>query len=267
MARFQPLLTGGALVAALVSMLCAYQLSTKVDSLAQQLEANSDASLFIENNATAFNEHIESRINAFVTAQKNQVVERRRAAWTGAPDRTESGKHIYGREDARFTLVTYSDLECPFCKRFHDTPKQVVDASNGIVNWEFKHFPLQMHNPVAAVQAIGANCAAKVGGNRSFWVFLAEVFSETKGNGQGAGNMADLAGNIGLDKDQFDTCLKDLAMRQALVDDVNASAQLGISSTPATYVVDNQTGKHQLLEGAQDASNLVAAIKQLRDAH
>src|SRR3989344_9361307 len=35
--------------------------------------------------------------------------------------------HIKGDRDARILLVEYSDLECPFCQRFHPTAQQVVD--------------------------------------------------------------------------------------------------------------------------------------------
>src|SRR3989344_6179681 len=34
--------------------------------------------------------------------------------------------HIRGNPDAPVKIVEYSDTECPFCKRFHDTMKQVM---------------------------------------------------------------------------------------------------------------------------------------------
>ncbi|ARX53898.1 hypothetical protein AM375_00115 (plasmid) [Escherichia coli] len=44
------------------------------------------------------------------------------AQFEAAPEKVEDGKHIYGDLGARFTLVEFSDMECPFCKQFHDTP-------------------------------------------------------------------------------------------------------------------------------------------------
>ena len=43
--------------------------------------------------------------------------------------------HIRGNPDASVKIVEYSDMECPFCKRFHSTMQQVMDeyGKNGEV--------------------------------------------------------------------------------------------------------------------------------------
>ena len=38
-----------------------------------------------------------------------------------------SEDHIKGNPNAPVKIVEYSDMECPFCKRFHDTMNQVID--------------------------------------------------------------------------------------------------------------------------------------------
>ena len=43
--------------------------------------------------------------------------------------------HIYGNPNAPISLIEYSDFECPFCKIFHQTAKQIVKAYDGRVNW------------------------------------------------------------------------------------------------------------------------------------
>ena len=65
-------------------------------------------------------------------------------------------KRLPMNPDAPVTLIEYSDFECPFCKRFHDTAKRLVDASEGQVNWVYRHFPLGFHNPGAQKQAEAA---------------------------------------------------------------------------------------------------------------
>jgi protein-disulfide isomerase len=66
---------------------------------------------------------------------------------------TESRDHIYGNPNAPVSLIEYSDLECPYCKQFHSTPKEIVEASGGKVNWVYRHFLLGMHNPGAQKEA------------------------------------------------------------------------------------------------------------------
>jgi protein-disulfide isomerase len=47
----------------------------------------------------------------------------------------ESRDHIYGNPNAPVSLIEYADFECPFCKQFDATPKELVDAYGGKVNW------------------------------------------------------------------------------------------------------------------------------------
>lgn len=41
----------------------------------------------------------------------------------------------YGRDDARFTVVEYADLECPFCRAYFAVLKRWIDAHPD-VNWQ-----------------------------------------------------------------------------------------------------------------------------------
>ena len=40
----------------------------------------------------------------------------------------DSKDHIRGNPNAMVKIVEYSDLECPFCKRFHGTMKKIMKA-------------------------------------------------------------------------------------------------------------------------------------------
>jgi protein-disulfide isomerase len=55
--------------------------------------------------------------------------------------------YVQGKENARYTLVEYSDLECPFCKRHfqNGTIKSLVDQYPDQINYVLRHFPLQFH--------------------------------------------------------------------------------------------------------------------------
>ncbi|MHB8132267.1 MAG: thioredoxin domain-containing protein, partial [Mobilitalea sp.] len=52
-----------------------------------------------------------------------------------------SDDHVRGNPDALVKIVEYSDPECPFCKRFHDTMKQVMDeyGKDGKVAWVYRN--------------------------------------------------------------------------------------------------------------------------------
>lgn len=69
----------------------------------------------------------------------------------------------YGRGDARFTVVEYADLECPYCKAYFHVLKQWIDTQAD-VNWQWHHLPLPIHEPAATRGARLAECAGEVGG-------------------------------------------------------------------------------------------------------
>src|SRR3989338_9642950 len=60
--------------------------------------------------------------------------------------------HILGDPSAPVKIIEYSDLECPFCSRFHETMKQVMDefGKDGKIAWVYRHFPLEQTRPLPA---------------------------------------------------------------------------------------------------------------------
>ncbi|ENH0446271.1 DsbA family protein, partial [Salmonella enterica] len=154
-----------------------------------------------------FEAAVAESINKFVAQKQQADIDQKYAQFEAAPEKVEEGKHIYGDLGARFTLVEFSDMECPFCKRFHDTPKQIVDASKGNVNWQWKHMPLDFHNPAAHKEALAAECIAEQKGNRGFWVFVNDIFHHTQGNGGGVADLASVVTGVGADLDAFRECL------------------------------------------------------------
>lgn len=65
-----------------------------------------------------------------------------------APEIAE-GRAFEGAKDAPITIVEYSDYQCPFCRRGHNTMQQVLDAYEGKVKVVFKNFPIERIHPLA----------------------------------------------------------------------------------------------------------------------
>ncbi|MFT6916612.1 MAG: protein-disulfide isomerase [Motiliproteus sp.] len=177
-----------------------------------------------------------------------------------APE-TGTEKRLYGNLDARITLREFSDLECPWCKKMHPELKQVVDDSQGVIKWEFIHFPLDMHNPVAAYQAMAVECVAGDYDNRTAWAFLHTLFDQTAGNGKGA-DISGIARSLGLNASRLDNCIASAPHRAVINDNRSSGKQNGVTGTPAIQLVDYKTGRTAMIKGYVEPQRLLQMIQQ-----
>ncbi len=112
------------------------------------------------------------KLIAEVTAGKATTV-----PYTGEVPAYTEGDHIIGSPDAPILIIEYSDLECPYCKRFGATIKEVVAESNGNVAWIYRHWIV---HPGALPKAAASECVAKLKGNDAFWKYVDLVFGLMK---------------------------------------------------------------------------------------
>ena len=215
---------------------------------------------------------IERGINAFVEKQRAlaRANQQRGSAEKARNVRPVSNTdHIYGDPKAAITLVEYSDFECPFCKRFHPTAKQLVDQSGGKVNWVYRHFPLEFHNPGAQKQAEASECAGKLGGNEAFWRYSELIYARTKSNGKGfpISNLVPLAREIGLESDPFKQCLDSGEMTSKVKADYENGVSSGITGTPGNIILHNGSGDAVVMAGALPLLKLQEAVNALSRNH
>ena len=169
--------------------------------------------------------------------------------------------HIRGNPDAPVKIVEYSDTECPFCKRFHDTMKQVMDeyGKSGEVAWVYRQFPLTQLHSKAAKEAEATECANELGGPDTFWSYIDRLFEVTPSNdGLDLAELPKIAEYVGLDINKFNTCLTSGKYIQHIEQDTQDAMATGGNGTPWSIVVA-KNGKKYPLSGAQP----YASVKQL----
>lgn len=171
--------------------------------------------------------------------------------------------HIRGNPDAPVKIVEYSDFECPFCKRFHETMKQVTTEYGDQVAWVYRHFPLDQLHPVKArKEAVATECAAELGGNDAFWKYADRFFELTPSNNQTNIDtvLPQIAKEIGLDEAKFASCLASQKYDAHIEENIQNAVATGGNGTPWSIVV-GKNGKQYPLSGAQP----YASVKQLID--
>lgn len=183
--------------------------------------------------------------------------------------------HVLGNRDAEFLFVEYSDLECPFCQRFHvnETVPSAIEAlqEQGVdVAWTFRHYPLDFHEG-ADVAAEMTECVAQEAGNEAFWKFVETYFAETGSNGLGIDQerILEIAVEAGATREGFTACLDEQRFAQNVQEEMDTATQAyGMGTqygTPTTFVVDTTNGQVRAVVGAVDAGTLVEAVELLRD--
>ena len=174
--------------------------------------------------------------------------------------------HVRGNPDATISLIEYSDVECPFCKNFQQTPGLLLSNFDGKVNWIWRHFPLPFHEPMATKEAVAAECANKLGGPKAYWNFIDKMFAGTRSNGQGIPGdspLQVLARAEGLDVESFNACLDSKSMAVRVQLDMADGNNAGVSGTPTTIIRNNKTGEVLVSVGFNSEDVIAAQIQQL----
>jgi len=185
------------------------------------------------------------------------------AGSTDAVRPVTSEDHIKGNPNAPIKIVEYSDFECTFCKRFHDTMNEVMDkyVNSGEVAWVFRQFPLDQLHPVKArAVAVASECAAELGGNDAFWKFTDGYYSVTLTNNRTdiEAVIPQLVREVGLDQTAFQTCFESGKHDESIAADIQNAIETGGRATPWSVMI-GPDGTTYPINGALP----LAAIEQL----
>jgi len=161
-----------------------------------------------------------------------------------------STDHIRGNADATVTMVVFSDYQCPYCSKFNTTLKQVMEDYSDRVKWIHKHFPMSYHD-YAESAAQAAECA---GDQNKFWEYGDALF-ENQASITGVEYLKTLAGTLGLNTTDFNTCLDTAKYSDRISTELNLGTEIGIEGTPGGFV------NNLSIAGAISADNLVGLIE------
>ena len=148
--------------------------------------------------------------------------------------------HILGNPDAPVKIIEYSDLDCPYCRTFHATMKQLMAlyGSAGQVAWVYRHFPIVALHPNASKLAEASECVAELGGNDAFWKFIDGVFTAPNFNDRY--DMSGLDANAavaGVPRDAFRTCLESEKYKEKVAAQFADATKAGGKGTPHNLII------------------------------
>lgn len=157
-----------------------------------------------------------------------------------------TGRPIRGNPNAKVTVVSFDDLECPYCARMHQALfPGTMDRYKDKVRFIYKDDPLTEIHPWALHAAIDANCLAAQNGE-VYWKYVDYLHSHgeeingpdrslTKSFAALDRVARDEATVAKLDTAQLDACLAkqdDTKVKES----AHEADELGVNGTPALFV-------------------------------
>jgi len=166
-------------------------------------------------------------------------------------------------KNARFTIVEYTELLCPYCQRHSSegTINAVIEQFPGEVNSISKSFIIHWDEALKLSSAM--ECVAEL---------KPEVYHETFEKAFEAypvdmDSLISIATGLGVDEAALKTCADEWRYTQAVNDAMSqASSLFGVSGTPGNVIIDRETGNYRLVSGAYPVDEFVNAINELKNA-
>ena len=164
---------------------------------------------------------------------------------------------VYGAPNARFTVIEFSDLECPYCRTYFPILRAWVDAHTD-VNWEWRHLPLADHEPRATQSARFVECVGEVSGAQRFWQTVGWLYTHPDHSGLRPEEFVDTSKRA-----LFARCLASERPDATLRNQARDAAQYQVTGTPTLLMLDHEGEHTMMLAGMFSPDALSSALDRL----
>jgi protein-disulfide isomerase len=135
------------------------------------------------------------------------------------------------------TLTVYADFACPACRTFHDDfvpplEDEYVDA--GVVTYEHRDFPLEMHAPRSFDAANAARAVQDAADDEAFFAYVDSLFANQRRLSPDV--YQSLAGDVSADGDRVREAVEGRIYRETVSRDLDAGNEAGVRGTPTVFV-------------------------------
>jgi protein-disulfide isomerase len=170
----------------------------------------------------------------------------------------DGSKYSFGAEQAKVTVVEFSDFQCPACKATEPMVSQLKNSYGDSVKFVYRHFPLDSIHPNARLAAQASEVAGLQG---KFWEYhdllfaKQEEWSDIADKEQLINKFAEYAAQLQIDKASFLEKIESQEVVETVTKDSSLATELNVNSTPTFYVNGKQTAAPQLITAVESAKN------------
>ena len=142
---------------------------------------------------------------------------------------SKSKKHV---------LIEYGDMQCPACKAFHDSLKEIEKDKNvtNNITLVYRHYPLVNVHQFAMEAAIAVEAAGQQG---KFFEMVDKLYDNQEAWSKEKDPKATFrkfAEELKLDMDKYDADIKSDALRKVILDDQKTGNDVEVSATPTFFL-------------------------------
>ena len=171
---------------------------------------------------------------------------------------------IRGDDNARFTIVEYTELLCPYCQKH---------SQAGTINSTIEEFPGEVNSVSRSYIIHTESEAPKLAEAMECIIELKpEIYHEVFDKAFEAypislDGLISMVAGLGVDESSLRTCVDEGRYTQSVDDGmIQASSLFGVNGTPGNVIIDKETGNYVLISGAYPVSEFVNAINSLKNA-
>jgi protein-disulfide isomerase len=166
---------------------------------------------------------------------------------------------VRGENDAKVTIVVWSDFQCPFCSQLETTLEEIRKIYGSRVRIAWKNLPLAFHqNARPAAEAAMAACE-----QGKFWEMHDLLFANQ--NRLDRARLDRFAEQLHLDVRRFGAAMDSHQFKAAIDADIAAGARLGVRGTPTLFINGEIVMGAEPLEGLKSKIDRALVANQSYD--
>ncbi len=174
----------------------------------------------------------------------------------------KSTSYIQWNKNAKITWIEYSDPQCPFCIKLHNsgTPQDLEKKYKEKLNKIFITFPLG-NSKKSLIVAEALECIWKEKWSEAYYSLKNSVFTKQKLDKR---FLINESVKLGANKDTMTKCIKNNHFKEKIKKQQELwTKEFGVTGTPGNVLINNETGEYKLLGGAYPTADFIEVIDKL----
>ena len=139
-----------------------------------------------------------------------------------------------GPDDAKVTFIQFGCYGCHYTKQAEPVVREILEKYEGKIKFVYRDFPLPSHEN-SMLRSLASDCALE---QNKFWEYHNLLFDEHVEHNFDIEMAFDIASQLNLDNEQFNSCLESQKYLDEVNKDFEDGKKAGVYGTPTFFITD-----------------------------